>query len=120
MQLPSFEVDFTFLESTFFNQPDRLKKLLELMHKEFSLSRDAIVTSLSGKDTEVFRETKHKLMPSLNYLKVDGLRDTLEEIKAKLLTDPTAFRIEEYEGMLHHYFDTILSALQHKLHTMES
>lgn len=120
MQLPSFEVDFTFLESTFFNQPDRLKKLLELMHKEFSLSREAIVSSLSGQDTDVFRETKHKLMPSLNYLKVDGLRDMLEEIKAKLLTDPTAFQFAEYEVMLHHYFDTILTSLQHKLHTMEA
>jgi flagellar biosynthesis/type III secretory pathway chaperone len=119
MQLPAFEVDFTFLDETFQNQPDRLKKLLELMHKEFNLSRDTIINSLTTQDVTVFREAKHKLMPSLNYLKVDGLRDILEDIKAQLLTDPASFQIDKYDASLRHYFNTILDALQQKLLTME-
>ena len=118
MELPPFEVDFSFLESTFHNQPDRLMLLLELMESEFSISRNNILESLAQGEVDRYRDAKHKLLPSLNYLQVVGMKDLLEDIKSHIMERPESFRLEDYEPALQHYYTTIISALQEKLLSM--
>lgn len=70
-------IDFTFLETTFKDQPERLKKLLSLMSREFSTSEEVIMQALQHKKVQEYRDCKHKLLPSLNYLQLHEMRDLL-------------------------------------------
>lgn len=108
-------IDFTFLETTFQDQPERLKKLIKLMLEEFASSRKLMVAALAQKRTQDFRDVKHKLLPSLNYLQMDSMRDLLEEIKESLLTDEVEFDFQLYRDQLDFFYLSIQEGLQHKL-----
>lgn len=110
-----YPIDFSFLETTFKDQPDRLMKLLQLMQKEFSSSKMLMFEALAEKETGQFRDVKHKLLPSLNYLQMAPMRDLLEEIKADILANEEAFDFDNYKDKLDHFYTSIQVGIKNKL-----
>ena len=115
-----YPIDFSFLETTFKDQPDRLKKLLTLMAKEFSTSEETMIAALQDKKVQQYRDIKHKLLPSLNYLQLGEMRDLLEDIKQDIMADTQGFSLDKYEDTLRYFFRSMQVATQQKLATLET
>lgn len=110
-----YPIDFSFLEHTFRDQPARLVKLLELMEREFSHCQWQMSEYLREGNIDAFRDLKHKLLPSLNYLQMDEFRDLLETIKQAYLDDPESFDPEKYTEEMDSFFEIILQGVSQKL-----
>lgn len=109
------KVDFTYLRETFASQPERYILLLEMMVKEFTHAREVILDSLSKGDEQTFRDTKHKLMPSLSYVQLTGLQELLEEVKTELIEQKRAFQLEPYNALLRYYLDGLVEQTEAEL-----
>jgi len=109
------DIQFGYLRSTFETQPERYHLLIEMMLSEFELARDKIFSSLLQKDEQTFRDTKHKLMPSLSYIQLTPFQELLEAIKTDLIENRETFSLERYEDILHYYLDALVEQTREEL-----
>lgn len=108
-------IDFSYLRSTFETQPDRYHLLIEMMLSEFEAARDKIFSSLLERDEQTYRDTKHKLMPSLSYIQLTSFKELLEDIKMDLIENRDTFTLERYEDILHYYLDALVEQTREEL-----
>lgn len=111
----SVDIDFSYLRMTFENQPARYQMLIEMMLEEFRIARKKIFTSLAEKDEQTYRDTKHKLMPSLSYIQLTPFKELLETIKGDLIENRKTFTLERYENILHYYLDRLVEQTEEEL-----
>jgi hypothetical protein len=112
-------VDFTFLDETFQDDPDRLLNLLEMIHTELESSEDLMMDALRTRNELAYRDIKHKLLPSLTYLKIPGMKDVLEEAKAGLMEHPDTFDSERYAQAIGRYYAGMKQAVLRRIAAMK-
>lgn len=76
--------------------------------------------ALQHKKVQEYRDCKHKLLPSLNYLQLHEMRDLLEDIKQDIMEDTAGFSLEKYADRLRYYFRSMQEATREKLASLET
>lgn len=107
-------VSFDYLRETFDGQDERYRDLLGMMQSEFAAVKKEIEQALEQHDLERFREFKHKIQPSANYLQLNDLVQIMEQVKLKFHELDQSDNKRLANKMMR-YFDSVLSALHNEL-----
>lgn len=112
-------VDFTFLDDTFQDDPNRLLRLLEMIHIELENSEGLMMDALRTRNEQAYRDIKHKLLPSLTYLKIPGMKDVLEDARNGLMENPDTFDSECYVQAIARYYAGMKEAVLGRIAAMK-
>lgn len=107
-------VNFDYLKETFAGQDERYRQLLEMMQEEFQEVREQIEQSLEQADLHRFREYKHKIQPSANYLRLMDLIQLMESVKQNF-DQLDHVNNKHLVPKMMRYFDNVLGALNREL-----
>lgn len=116
--LPKDDPDLNYLKQTFADQEDRYHNLIDLMLKEFTLSKEGIARAIAEGDVMSYRQIKHKLQPSTSYLRMPNFTQVMEKVKLHF-ENIDKEEMKETRLSLFHYFDKIIEALQQELQRLE-
>ncbi len=82
--LPEISLDFSYFDNLYSGDQGQYTEMLDLYVQEYNIYKTTISEAIAtGNETE-FRKAKHKIIYSLDLLKLDSVRSHLDEMAEKL------------------------------------
>lgn len=111
--IPAISLDFSYFDNLYSGHEDQYAEMLDLYLQEYSIYKKTITAAIAEGNLDEFRKAKHKIIYSLHLLKLESIKEHLDQISQRMSNLVEAERIMESK-MLNEVFEDILGKLVDK------